>query len=171
LGSSARRALLSKTEMCSNFETSVDTPTERASFSLEESLYEDQSRFGDPRGVWASPAGIGNRYFPNRSGVPYQHPSSFRKPGRQNLYYSFRRPTQPRSRGQRKRHTARETGSHGVRGYAGSRNKRNERKTPATGRQLGNQFERHGNGCCSTPAGCQHIVDRSMKLGSLAGSY
>jgi len=39
LGSRALRALLSNTEMCSNFETSVDTPAEGASFSIEELLY------------------------------------------------------------------------------------------------------------------------------------
>src|SRR6266496_4472021 len=38
-GSSALRALPSKTEMCSNFETSADAPAEWASFSVQESLY------------------------------------------------------------------------------------------------------------------------------------
>ena len=38
-GSSKVRALPSKTDMCSNFETSADAPTVRATFSVEEPLY------------------------------------------------------------------------------------------------------------------------------------
>jgi hypothetical protein len=34
LGSSALRALSSKTEMCSDFDTIADTPAERAAFSV-----------------------------------------------------------------------------------------------------------------------------------------
>src|SRR5260370_29423712 len=36
LGSRAPRTLPSKTEMCSNFETTADTPAERASISVDE---------------------------------------------------------------------------------------------------------------------------------------
>ena len=41
---------------------------------------------GIPRGFGASPAGFGNRNFPDRSGVPHEHSPSFGKPGRQNSY-------------------------------------------------------------------------------------
>ncbi len=41
---------------------------------------------GIPRGFGASPAGFGNRNFPDGSGVPHEHSPSFGKPGRQNSY-------------------------------------------------------------------------------------